>query len=56
MELTLSTLGDICGIAGFIISIVAIGGVIRINKRITKIDNSNTQTAKGSRNTQTITK
>lgn len=34
MEFTLSTVADICGIIGFIISLVAIGGVIKINKRI----------------------
>ena len=34
MELSLSTIADICGIVGFIISLVAIGGVIKINKRI----------------------
>ena len=34
MEFTLSNIADICGILGFIISLFAIGGVIRINKRI----------------------
>jgi len=34
MEMTLSNIADICGILGFIISLVAIGGVIKINKKI----------------------
>ena len=34
MEFSLSTIADICGIAGLIISLIAIGGVIKINKRI----------------------
>lgn len=42
MELSLSTIADICGIVGFIISLIAIGGVIKINKRI----NSNNVTVK----------
>ncbi len=43
MEITLSSIADICGIIGFIISLFAIGGVIRINKRI----NSNNVNVKG---------
>jgi hypothetical protein len=34
MEITLSNIADLCGIIGFIISLFAIGGVIRINKKI----------------------
>lgn len=34
MEFSLSTIADICGIAGFILSLIAVGGVININKRI----------------------
>lgn len=34
MELNLSTVADICGIVGFIISIFAAVGVVKINKRI----------------------
>ncbi len=34
MDISLSTIADICGIIGFVISLVAIGGVIKINKRI----------------------
>jgi multisubunit Na+/H+ antiporter MnhG subunit len=30
----LSSIADVCGILGFIISLFAIGGVIRINKKI----------------------
>jgi len=38
MEITLSNVADVCGIAGLIISLFAIRSVIRINKKI----NSNT--------------
>ena len=34
MEITLSLVADICGIIGLIISLFAIGGVIKINKKI----------------------
>jgi hypothetical protein len=34
MEINLSFVADICGIAGFILSLFAVGGVIRINKKI----------------------
>ncbi|MEZ4942258.1 MAG: hypothetical protein R3D58_15375 [Saprospiraceae bacterium] len=34
MEITLSNIADICGILGFIFSLFALGGVIRINKKI----------------------
>ena len=34
MEIDLSFIADICGIAGFIISLFAISGVIKINKKI----------------------
>lgn len=32
--MTISTLADICGILGFLVSLIAIGGVIKINKKI----------------------
>lgn len=44
MENDLSTLADICGILGLIISLIAIGGVIKINKNI----NSNKVNVKNS--------
>jgi hypothetical protein len=34
MEITLSNIADICGILGFIISLIAVRSVIKINKRI----------------------
>ena len=34
MEINLSFIADICGILGFVISLFAIGGVIKINKKI----------------------
>lgn len=34
MELNLSTIADLCGIIGFIISLFTINGVIKINKKI----------------------
>lgn len=55
MEKTISLLADFCGILGFIISIFAINGVRKINKQINNTDNSISQTAKGSSNTQKIT-
>lgn len=33
MEITLSNLADICGVLGFIISLFAMNGVVKINKR-----------------------
>lgn len=44
MEISLSSISDICGILGFIISLFAISGVIRINKKI----NSNKVTVSNS--------
>jgi hypothetical protein len=34
MDFSLSTIADICGIIGFIISLITLGGVIKINKKI----------------------
>jgi multisubunit Na+/H+ antiporter MnhG subunit len=34
MENKLSLIADICGIIGFVMSLVAVGGVVRINKKI----------------------
>jgi hypothetical protein len=45
MEITLSSIADICGILGFIISLFAIGGVIRINRKFdsNKVNLKNTK-------------
>ena len=34
MNITLSDIANICGILGFIVSLFAIGGVVKINKRL----------------------
>lgn len=52
-----SLIADICGILGFFISLFAIAGVIRINKRINNINISgptNIQKARGRDNDQRI--
>ena len=53
MENIISVMSDFCGILGFIISLFAINGVRKINKKIN--DNSINQTAKGTGNNQNIT-
>jgi len=53
MDNVISIISDICGILGFIISLFAINGVIKINKKIN--DNSINQIAKGKGNKQNIT-
>lgn len=55
MENTISTIADICGILGFIISLFAINGVRKINQQINKTNNSINQAAKGKNNTQNVT-
>ncbi len=55
MESTLSIVASICGILGFIISLFAINGVTKINKRINKTDNSINQSATGTGNKQNVT-
>jgi len=55
MENKISLIADICGILGFIISLFAINGVRKINKKINNTDNSINQKAKGTGNTQNVT-
>ncbi len=55
MEKEISLIANICGILGFIISLFAINGVIKIKKKIKKTDNSINQTIKGNSNSQQVT-
>lgn len=55
MENLISIIANICGILGFFISLFAIYKVRIILKQINNTDNSISQKAKGTNNTQTVT-
>ena len=55
MENTISVVANVCGILGFIVSLFALNGVRKINKRIDNTDNSIKQTAIGKENKQSVT-
>ena len=53
MEKVISIIADVCGILGFIISLFAVSSIIKIKN--SNSNNGNTQKAKGTGNTQSIT-
>jgi hypothetical protein len=52
--MSLSVIADYCGIGGFILSVIAIFGVVKINKKVNNTNNVNKQVARGDDNRQSI--